>query len=459
MSSNFSKNLTSSMGISLGGLEVVTDFLFTNPEFYEAELLDVKNNIFGQNANKQSYNKPVRPKKTKEAIMRKFNILQYNPIIQEDEVFESPTLVGDDAEFDFDFTEYQPVAIEEIEDSSEILEANSLMQRLANMNNVNDSIMEDADIEIEDTDEDISIYSTDDMDGDIEIEDDFSDDFENSFEDNIDALGDFEDDFDDSIEDSLEISDDDFELDIDDGNDEFEVSESSVEQIKNVSEVSKLDSDTLKAIDDFDNNFNIEGDLDEYETDDLDIDDNFEDDLEIEDGDSFEIEDGDSFEIDVNSGDNDVELDIDILDTKVPQKKEPDIIYNNSSEELKQMQRKFAEMEKQLHELRNAKAIESASNIKDNVNKDIDTDNIDKLLNSSKSSKAVKNVDRYAQYSSMSIETLYSEVKEYMIRLGVKTRAVELSALNERFGEINIRKLIQKSYLIKIGSKGVTVGR
>ena len=36
------------MGISLGGLEVVTDFLFTNPEFYETELLDVKNNIFGQ---------------------------------------------------------------------------------------------------------------------------------------------------------------------------------------------------------------------------------------------------------------------------------------------------------------------------------------------------------------------------------------------------------------------------
>ena len=79
MTGDFSKNLTSSMGISLGGLEVVTDFLFTNPEFYESDLADVKNNVFGQNVTRQHYEKPVKPKKTKESIMHKFSILQYTP--------------------------------------------------------------------------------------------------------------------------------------------------------------------------------------------------------------------------------------------------------------------------------------------------------------------------------------------------------------------------------------------
>ena len=64
----------------------------------------------------------------------------------------------------------------------------------------------------------------------------------------------------------------------------------------------------------------------------------------------------------------------------------------------------------------------------------------------------------YEEYTNMSIEKLYIIVYNYMLKMGVKKRPVDISALNSKFGEINIKKLIQKSYLIKIG-KGVTTGQ
>ena len=37
-----------------------------------------------------------------------------------------------------------------------------------------------------------------------------------------------------------------------------------------------------------------------------------------------------------------------------------------------------------------------------------------------------------------------------MNSMGVNRRTVDIKILNDKFGEINIKKLIQKSYLIKI---------
>ena len=416
MNSNFSKNLTSSMGISLGGLEVVTDFLFTNPEFYESDLADVKNNIFGQNVTKQHYEKPVKPKKTKEAIMHKFSILQYTPVIQSDEVLESPTLVGDDTDFDFDFVEEEQSTVDNIEDDSEILEANSLMQRLSSMNNSNESIIDNSDIEIE-SDE---LNSSD---IDIETDEDFEveeDDFEVE-----------EDDFE-VEEDNIEIEDDDFEIE---GEDTFS-------------------EDELQIIDDFENDFtpstiNTASDSNNSSNEEDEIDLDFEDDIE---------DDNIDEEVDNINLDN-VNLDEDVETTKRTVLSANTNNNTHNNEEIRQMQQRFTEMEKQLQELKSGVTKEQASNIKDSVNKVSDTDDIDKLLDSHRKTKSNTNTDKYERYNLMSIEALYSEVKVYMIKMGVKTRAVELAALNEKFGELNIRKLIQKSYLIKIGSKGVTVGR
>ena len=426
MNSNFSKNLTSSMGISLGGLEVVTDFLFTNPEFYESDLADVKNNIFGQNVTKQHYEKPVKPKKTKEAIMHKFSILQYTPVIQSDEVLESPILVGDDTDFDFDFVEENQNTVDNIEDDSEVLEANSLMQRLSSMNNVNESIIEDTDIEIENDE-----YSNNDIDietdDDIEIEEDTTETEDDDFE--LDD-SDFE------IEDSdFEIEDDEIETD---DSDDFEIEDDNTE----IEDEGTFSNDELQIIDDFENDFTPStinstnnSSNESYEEDEIDLD--FEDDIT----------------------DEDINIDEDVESAKKPTLNNNTNDNSHNNEEFKQMQQRFTEMEKQLQELKSGVTKEQASNIKDSVNKVSDTDDIDKLLDSHRKTKSNTNTDKYERYNLMSIEALYSEVKVYMIKMGVKTRAVELTALNEKFGELNIRKLIQKSYLIKIGSKGVTVGR
>ena len=444
LNSNFSKNLTSSMGISLGGLEVVTDFLFTNPEFYESDLADVKNNIFGQNVVKQHYEKPVKPKKTKEAIMHKFSILQYTPVIQSDEVLESPILVGDDTDFDFDFTEEKQNTVDNIEDDSEVLEANSLMQRLSSMNNFNESIIEDTDIEIENdeyNDNDIDIETDDD----IEIEEDITEAEDDDFE----------------IEDSdFEIEDNDFEVEDDeiepDDSNDFEIEDEDIE----IEDEDTFSDDELQIIDNFENDFTPStinstnnSNNKSYEEDEIDLD--FEDDTEDE---TIDEEDK-AIDEEIDS------INLDDIDTDEDTESEKKITLNNNTnnnpnnEELKQMQQRFTEMEKQLQELKSGVTKEQASNIKDNVNKVSDTDNIDKLLDSHKKTKSSTNIDKYERYNLMSIEALYNEVKAYMIKMGVKARAVELVALNEKFGELNIRKLIQKSYLIKIGSKGVTVGR
>lgn len=445
MSSNFSKNLTSSMGISLGGLEVVTDFLFTNPEFYESDLMDVKNNVFGQNITKQTYEKPVRPKKTKEAIMHKFSILQYKPVIQKDEVLESPTLVGDDADFDFDFSEEPGTALEQIEEDSEILEANSLMQRLANMDNLSDSMIDSDDIEINSDDAD---------EFDIDIEDDVSGEFNNVDELDIDSDLDIESD------DELDIESDDeleFEDDIDMEGDD----------------VADFNDEELQILDDFENDFTPttnSNTVNSNEDTELDFDDDFEDDFEesLDESDTLDVGDISNDELDSELDiEGDFELDEDDFelndsDTQMDSSENDSTtkgVEAHNNEELRLMQQRFAEMEKQLHELKNAKAKEPTSNIKDGVNKVNNTDNIDKLIDSAKGVKNTSNLDKYAQYSLMSVDALYSEVKTYMIKMGVRTRAVELTALNNKFGELNIRKLIQKSYLIKIGSKGVTVGR
>lgn len=436
LNSNFSKNLTSSMGISLGGLEVVTDFLFTNPEFYESDLADVKNNIFGQNVVKQHYEKPVKPKKTKEAIMHKFSILQYTPVIQSDEVLESPILVGDDTDFDFDFTEEKQNTVDNIEDDSEVLEANSFMQRLSSMNNFNESIIEDTDIEIENdeyNDNDIDIETDDD----IEIDEDGFEVEEDNFE----------------VEDSdFEVEDD--EIEPDDSND-FEIEDDDIE----IEDENTFSENELQIIDDFENDFtpstinNTINSNSSPEEDEINLD--FEDDTEDE---TIDEED-ETIDEEIDS------INLDDIDTDEDTESEKKITLNNTTnnnhnnEELKQMQQRFTEMEKQLQELKSGITKEQASNIKDNVNKVSDTDNIDKLLDSHKKTKSSTNIDKYERYNLMSIEALYSEVKAYMIKMGVKARAVELVALNEKFGELNIRKLIQKSYLIKIGSKGVTVGR
>ncbi len=65
------------------------------------------------------------------------------------------------------------------------------------------------------------------------------------------------------------------------------------------------------------------------------------------------------------------------------------------------------------------------------------------------------NIDIYA---TMDIESLYEEVKQFMLDNGVSKRAVDRKLLENKFGVSRIRELILKSYLILVG-KGLTIGK
>ena len=462
------------MGISLGGLEVVTDFLFTNPEFYESDIADVKSTMYGQPVAKQHYEKPVRPKKTKEAIMNKFSIIQRKPVIQSDEIFESPIIASEDTSFDDSFDDMEITSNNKNnndnnnDNDTEILEANALLQKLSSIQNSGDmsAISSALDIDYEDdddlniVDEDIDNIDDDDLnivdDGDdfnIVDEDSEDDDFNIVDEDSED------DDFnivdEDSEDDDLNIVDDDDDLNIvdEDSEDEETYGLDDDDDINIID-----DDDDINIVDDDDDEYDTDADEETFDLDDLNIEEPSKPINSKKDTNAVSTEKLNEKEEAVLS---DYENNFN-LNTKQEAK---DSKKDSENDELKLMKKRFAELEKQLHELQNEKASNNTSNLVENNNKDLKTDSIDSIIEKAKHRKAESNTkndaseDIHLKYTCMSVESLYKEVKDYMNELGVRQKVIDVSTLNDKFGEKNIRKLIQKSYLIKIGSKGVTTGR
>ena len=77
-----------------------------------------------------------------------------------------------------------------------------------------------------------------------------------------------------------------------------------------------------------------------------------------------------------------------------------------------------------------------------------------KALNSKNNDEKESKID----YSSLDIDSLYKEVRNFLKANNIEHNIVDVKVLESRFGKSNIKKLIIKSYLISIG-KGVTIGR
>lgn len=60
-------------------------------------------------------------------------------------------------------------------------------------------------------------------------------------------------------------------------------------------------------------------------------------------------------------------------------------------------------------------------------------------------------------YSELDIKSLYREVKQFMIANGVNSGLVPIETINNKFGDDNVRRLLNKCYIIKVG-KGATIG-
>ena len=431
---NFSSSLMSGMGISLGGLELATDYLFANPDIYEPDLTEIKSTLSNKDTRAIKNIKTVKPKTTKESIISKFSLVHTKSKEILDEIIENSFVTEDmdfDAEFDTDTDNH----------SLEIMCTNT------------------------NTEEDIDIVE-DDINIEADTEDSFEDEFdiEDNIEDSIeieDTLGeelDIDDDIDIDIDDTIDIEDDIDSLGIEDDIDDIDI-EDDIDDIDIEGDIDDIDDiDIEDDIEDIDIEDDIESSIDNINIEEeFDIEDTIEDDNTVKHKTDVEtISNTNSINADnnnqkalYNNQDSSVS-NIDLIESNIIKSVEAKLnnMGNTHSDEVERMRQQIANMEKQLHKL-------SESNNEGNKAK-IDTDALDDRINRLTSSNKVN--DTVDNYSSMSIEALYEEVKRYMIKLNVNRRAVELTALNKKFGDANIKKLIQKSYLIKYG-KGVTIGR
>ena len=483
----------SGMGISLGGLEIATDF-FANPDLYEPDLTEIKSNISKKSMSDITrVTKPIKPKITKESILNKFSILQTAKKPIKDEIIDNMGFIKDASDFDFNFDNLD--ADTEVKTESNKLEDNTQVDI-----ELDNSIEEDTQDEFEideselfgdeeDTFEDENELDEDDIENDTEDEEDNIENIVDSNENELDAP-DFE------IDESELFGDEDSEDEEDDLEDENELDEDDLE------DENELDEDDLEVEEDAavenKNNTSKESEPN-FEIDESELfgDDDFEEDEETEEEDELDFESEDEpeeeDELDFESelfGDEDSEIDIaddeqSIKEySKTSEEKAPistidannkvskpqvseikpvikDVAIKNTenieNQELVEMRKKLAEMEKKLQAVENNGTQNTTSKIKEN-NKKLDIESRIEEARGSAFKREEPAGSIYDKYTVMPVDNLYKEVKIYMEKLGVTKRAIDISTLNTKFGDTNIRKLIQKSYLIKVG-KGVTAGR
>lgn len=478
---NFSSSLMSGMGISLGGLEIATDFLFANPEFYEPELTEIKTTI--SNKPKESIQKnvkTVKPKVNRETIINKFSIIKTKPVLVSDEVIENSSLVKDVDDFDFSFDitvdNNKSVKVTDIEETD--AEALTVMEKLNASNDVDnkyeDIIEEEDAFDIEDIEDDNIDFENDTFD--IEADDLDIEETENSEDDTYDI-------------DSLDFDTDVSEQEDDNSADEFDIDSLDFEEDED-----KLDGD--------------ESDSRVFDIDSLTLDEEDEDDLLVDDvkdivssdkifnqqpskNNAIDIEDeqdsDDELNIDINEDelgisedepDIEDELDIAIEDeigldikqdniTKPKKNSEKSTInevnntYANKNPEydaeIIALKNKIAAMEKQMQIGTSDKTIKDTSELKRKNNNFNEDDSLDDLVTGIKPGVKQVQSSKYDKYTVLNVEQLYSYVRQFMINNGLHKNTIDIAILNQKFGEANIKKLIQKSYLIKIG-KGVTTG-
>ena len=425
MLTNFSSSIISGMGISLGCIDTTIDLLNSDPDLYDTEINEIKKNSLDYESladikyiKPLTINRPIKPKLSRESIIKKYKLQVISNEKHDNEEIIDLEFTEDTEDFDFSFEDTAPneAMSNDKNERSPVISNASMQELIIEEDSAEDEIdsieLEDEDNEGEDTDDvdNIEVEDEDDIDN-IELDNDSDDD---SFEDQID---------------NIELEDEDEDTDIDD--------ESDIDNIN---------------IDDDDTDINVE---DDSNADDFSVDD-------IDNIDTDEYKDN-TLNIErvpesTKSSSANLTNSIDTGSTKAENKEQ------QANAEIDELKQQIASMEKKLQDINSSKAPNIASDIYDDKLNKAFVDNIDKLTSNAKVEKTQQHnskpvvCSQYEKYNNMSIEALYTEVSTYMKISGVSRKTVDILTLNEEFGERNIRKLLQKSYLIKFG-KGVTTGR
>ena len=70
-----------------------------------------------------------------------------------------------------------------------------------------------------------------------------------------------------------------------------------------------------------------------------------------------------------------------------------------------------------------------------------------------------RNISNMCGFGQHRQKARFSEiVKPFLIEQGVEKKLVDLSILTKKFGKDNVKNLINKGYIVPIGTKGITLG-
>ena len=399
MLNNFSSSIISGIGISLGCIDTSIDLLNSDEKLYDAEINEIKKNSLECNSLADiQYVKPLTIKRPiKPKLSRESIIKKYKLQVISNEKHGNEEIIDlgfTDDTDDFDFS-FEDTATDEGK-------VEDKSKSLAAMSNTNEQELasEDEDDSVEDQIDSIDEDDIDIDEDDIDIDED-EDDSED--EDDIDNI-----DVDDADEDDIDIDEDDSE-----DEDDIDIDEDGID----------IDEEDIGINKNEDNTLNTESTHENIKSNNV----------------------GSAGRVDAGSA-------------KAENKEQ------QTNAEIDELKQQIANMEKKLHDINSSKAQNTASDIYDDKLNKTACGNIDKVTSNTKVGQTQQHNEKpvvcsqYEKYNNMSIEALYTEVSTYMKSLGVARKTVDILTLNEEFGERNIRKLLQKSYLIKFG-KGVTTGR
>ena len=416
MLNNFSSSIISGIGISLGCIDTSIDLLNSDEKLYDAEINEIKKNSLEcdsladiQYVKPLTIKRPIKPKLSRESIIKKYKLQVISNEKHGNEEIIDLGFTDDTDDFDFSF---EDTATDEgkVEDKS---------NSLAAMSNTNEQELasEDEDDSVEDQIDSIDEDDIDIDEDDIDIDED-EDDSEDEDEDDIDNI-----DVDDADEDDIDIDEDDSEDEEDIDIDEDDSEDEDEDDIDIDEDGIGIDEEDICINKNEDNTLNTE-----------------------------------STHENIKSNNVSLAGRVDAGSAKAENNEQ------QTKAEIDELKQQIANMEKKIHDINSSKAPNTASDIYDDKLNKTACGNIDKITSNTKVGQTQQHNEKpvvcsqYEKYDNMSIEALYTEVSTYMKGLGVSRKTVDILTLNEEFGERNIRKLLQKSYLIKFG-KGVTTGR
>lgn len=485
---NLSSSVMYGMGISLGGLEIATDYIYGNSDIYEPELSEVKAVISNKPMKNKMPNRNVKPKISIEGIMDKFRLVknEENSVITGEEIIIGDgVMVRTEDGFDFGFDE-----------TSENDDTNMSIP-----NNVDENILDDIDIEdsaelIDSVDESVTegteqeaCMSSDSTDNEDEEETEFGE---------LSELYGDEDEPEDIGEEAF-------------GDEEaFEGNGSIPERVE---EVAKQISDNVVEDEEQDDlSDELFGKSDDEEWDDTNSDDSIDELFGDSVGEDEDSEEQDNSSVNIvtetetvdeeqetigNELDDDTNADFDESDLFGEEDEEEDEDYEQCEQDSMQAlfngdaivqeqpitkepapkkievtQKAVVTKETRTVVSKNTTqnkdtSIENKRPMKPNVSNNSSGTNrvinggkgVTESVHASRQGAQVETTDgKTESYDEMTIESLYSHVKKFLVQSGVGKKLIEVSVLNSKFGEANIKRLIKKSYLILIG-KGVTIGR